>query len=209
MTDGGGVEMRELPERIYLYQDMMGAVTWTLKGESNSRANAIEYMRITEAELRRLRNQAAEVHTMTACRQCGDGVRPRNAVRGLCPRCAEELLDVTDKLLTERNRVLDAIPKCPAHGSQCVPHAIEWIEGVQAGEKMQLRRDVTRLQDEIDALLARDIPELQEALNDAEAELARLRRIEMTIRECPTTKTEHGFKSLVYTTQLRDALEAK
>lgn len=42
----------------------------------------------------------------------------------------EELLqelEVMEKLLNERQRVLDAIPKCPTHGS-CVPHAIEWIE---------------------------------------------------------------------------------
>ena len=36
-------------------------------------------------------------------------------------------LDVTEKLLNERQRVLDAIPECPAHGS-CVPNAIEWVE---------------------------------------------------------------------------------
>ena len=36
-------------------------------------------------------------------------------------------LEVTDKLLNERQRVLDAIPECPSHG-KCVPHAIEWIE---------------------------------------------------------------------------------
>ena len=48
-----------------------------------------------------------------------------------------------------------------------------------------------------------------EYLLAAQAELARLRGIEAAIRECPTTTTEHGFKSLVYTTQLRDALEPK
>ena len=37
-------------------------------------------------------------------------------------------LDVTNILLDRRNQVLDAIPECPAHGSQCVPHALEWIE---------------------------------------------------------------------------------
>lgn len=35
-------------------------------------------------------------------------------------------LAVTDPLLNERQRVLDAVPPCPAHGS-CVPHALEWI----------------------------------------------------------------------------------
>lgn len=40
-----------------------------------------------------------------------------------------EELRITDALLTERNRVLDAIPPCPVHGMQCVPHALEWVAG--------------------------------------------------------------------------------
>jgi len=36
-------------------------------------------------------------------------------------------LTVTEQLLEERQRVLDAIPECKTHGA-CVPHAIEWIE---------------------------------------------------------------------------------
>lgn len=36
-------------------------------------------------------------------------------------------LKVTDELLTDRQRVLDAVPPCPVHGS-CVPHAVTWIE---------------------------------------------------------------------------------
>jgi hypothetical protein len=35
-------------------------------------------------------------------------------------------LDVTNSLLQERQRVLDAIPECKVHGA-CVPHAIDWI----------------------------------------------------------------------------------
>lgn len=38
---------------------------------------------------------------------------------------------VTEKLLEERQRVLDAIPECPVHG-KCVPHALEWIEKAKA-----------------------------------------------------------------------------
>ena len=40
-------------------------------------------------------------------------------------------LEVTDKLLEEIQRVLDAIPECPSHG-KCVPHALEWIEEMKA-----------------------------------------------------------------------------
>ena len=39
-----------------------------------------------------------------------------------------EELEVTDRILAEREKVLNAIPECPVHGSGCVPHAIEWIE---------------------------------------------------------------------------------
>lgn len=40
----------------------------------------------------------------------------------------QEELRITDKLIEERNRVMEAIPPCPNHGSQCVPHALEWVE---------------------------------------------------------------------------------
>jgi len=40
-------------------------------------------------------------------------------------------LEVTDQLLNERQRVLDAIPECEIHG-KCVPHAIEFIEEMKA-----------------------------------------------------------------------------
>ena len=36
-------------------------------------------------------------------------------------------LKVTEELLKDRQRVLDAIPECKIHGS-CIPNAIEWIE---------------------------------------------------------------------------------
>lgn len=35
-----------------------------------------------------------------------------------------------NKLLAERQRVLDAIPECNLHGS-CVPHALDWIESTK------------------------------------------------------------------------------
>jgi len=43
----------------------------------------------------------------------------------------ERELKVTEQLLAERQRVLDAIPECKSHGS-CVPHAIDWIEEMKA-----------------------------------------------------------------------------
>ena len=49
----------------------------------------------------------------------------------------ERELAMTDKLLTERERVLRAIPGCPFHGDQCVPHALEWIAAQSARPKIE------------------------------------------------------------------------
>lgn len=40
-------------------------------------------------------------------------------------------LSVTDELLKERQKLLDAIPECAPHG-KCVPHALEWIEKMKS-----------------------------------------------------------------------------
>lgn len=37
-------------------------------------------------------------------------------------------LEITEKLLNERQQVINAIPECELHGGNCVPHALEWIE---------------------------------------------------------------------------------
>ncbi|HSV84549.1 MAG TPA: hypothetical protein VLK85_35550 [Ramlibacter sp.] len=48
-------------------------------------------------------------------------------------RCqVEQEVAVADKLLDERNRLLREIPACAAHGDQCIPHAIEWVQGMKA-----------------------------------------------------------------------------
>lgn len=39
----------------------------------------------------------------------------------------EEELKITDKLLNDRNKLLDLIPECPVHGKQCLPHMRRWI----------------------------------------------------------------------------------
>lgn len=51
-------------------------------------------------------------------------------------------LAVTEVLLEERQRVLDAIPECPVHGS-CVPHALEWIK--EAKQVMRPHRQREKL----------------------------------------------------------------
>src|SRR5688572_1407089 len=71
----------------------------------------------------------------------------------------QEEVDVDNKLLDERNRLLAAIPECPEHGA-CVPHAIEWVENAKAlvetlrivqtsleqqiAENLELRKQLTR-----------------------------------------------------------------
>ena len=40
---------------------------------------------------------------------------------------ARQEIAVDDLLLAERDRLLDAIPECAAHGNRCVPNAIEWV----------------------------------------------------------------------------------
>lgn len=44
-------------------------------------------------------------------------------------------LEVSDKLLEDREALLEAIPQCPVHG-KCIPHAIEWIEQVKTLAKI-------------------------------------------------------------------------
>jgi hypothetical protein len=40
----------------------------------------------------------------------------------------EEELKITDKLLEERTRLLHTVPACEAHGDECMPHAIQWVQ---------------------------------------------------------------------------------
>lgn len=47
----------------------------------------------------------------------------------------KEELAVTEKLLEERQRVLDAIPECETHGGSCSPHALEWVKKMKCVEK--------------------------------------------------------------------------
>lgn len=51
----------------------------------------------------------------------------------ICSDCLEQAdyIQVIEGLLETRNSVLEAIPECPVHGNQCVPHALEWIENAK------------------------------------------------------------------------------
>lgn len=41
-------------------------------------------------------------------------------------------LKTTDEILEDRYQVMRAIPECEAHGWNCVPHALEWVERAKA-----------------------------------------------------------------------------
>lgn len=63
----------------------------------------------------------------------GAGMKLKQALARIKELEAE--LKVSDDLIKDRQRLLDAIPQCPAHGA-CVPHAIEWIEQVKTLAKI-------------------------------------------------------------------------
>lgn len=48
----------------------------------------------------------------------------------------EAEIEVSHKLLEERNKLLIAIPGCLFHGQMCVPHALKWIKKVKALAKV-------------------------------------------------------------------------
>lgn len=72
----------------------------------------------------------------------GKPLPPIRKARGLVMQLHERIaeleseLTVTNKLLADRDRLLKAIPSCVAHGDQCVPHAIEWVEQVKTLAKV-------------------------------------------------------------------------
>jgi len=43
----------------------------------------------------------------------------------------EEEIKIDNNLLSDKNRLLHSIPECPVHGTECIPHAIEWINRVK------------------------------------------------------------------------------
>lgn len=51
-----------------------------------------------------------------------------NRLQALQITALENELKVTDKLLAERQKVIDLIPECQVHGGNCIPHALEWIQ---------------------------------------------------------------------------------
>lgn len=68
--------------------------------------------------------------------------------------CIEVLkaeLELTNKLLANYKRVLEAIPECPEHEcpehGECVPHALEWIENAKTNTLVTGTRPPTALEE--------------------------------------------------------------
>ena len=61
-----------------------------------------------------------------------------------------EEVEIDNKVIAERDRLLNAIPECAAHG-QCVPHAIQWVKDVQV-ENSQLLEERDQLKAEVETL---------------------------------------------------------
>lgn len=106
---------------------------------ANLEQNApLEAMRTMAAWLRDSRAALAETQDKLI-----DAERDRDTYRTVADTAiaaGEELraeLEVTNKLLDERNRLLGHIPGCGVHGA-CIPHAIEWV---QAFKDLEAQRD--------------------------------------------------------------------
>lgn len=55
-----------------------------------------------------------------------------------------EELKITDQILYDRSKLLIAIPECEVHGSECIPHAIEWIgESIEIRKKYQEQEEIS------------------------------------------------------------------
>lgn len=60
------------------------------------------------------------------CCDCGyEWIRGQDGSHS-CVEYLQKDLKVTEKLLSDRQSLLEAIPQCPDHGL-CVTHAIEWV----------------------------------------------------------------------------------
>lgn len=67
-------------------------------------------------------------------------------------RDLEQEVAVDDKLLAERDRLLEAIPACDAHGDKCIPHAIEWVmeQAILAASHQRLKEALERATDALE-----------------------------------------------------------
>lgn len=98
-----------------------------------------------------------------------NGEFPKSVAKKILDLIAE--LEVTDKIIAERNRLLAAIPACPVHG-QCVPNAIEWVEKAMLMMRaLKDENEVARMRiKELDLLFGRYILAMRAAVIEENAE---------------------------------------
>lgn len=111
------------------------------------------------------------------CKCCACGyqwIRGKNGSHS----CAEYLkneLDITNSILRERQKLLDAIPECEVHG-KCVPHAIEWVESMiqVISENSQLKTKLAELEQQVAILSQRPKYDLSTVQGREQAVIERL-----------------------------------
>ena len=81
-------------------------------------------------------------------------------------------LETDEQLLDRRNQVIDAIPPCPEHGPQCLPHCLDWLEDIQT-ENRRLRVERNRIfcAAQRVAFLVNNTPQIDEKLTRLNDEL--------------------------------------
>ncbi len=101
-----------------------------------------------------------------------------------------EYIQVSEKVSEERLEVLEAIPPCPMHGAQCVPHALEWIKRRTPAERQE---EYPMRIDDIDTIRA-GLNEMKEKARRGEAFLEECRII---IAECASLE-ERAARAAVF-----------
>ncbi|AGA72958.1 MULTISPECIES: ead/Ea22-like family protein [Pseudomonas] len=94
-------------------------------------------------------------------------------------RLTEEVA-LDDKIIAERDRLVDAIPQCAAHG-QCVPYAIQWVKDAQTdlavlrevgdnlkAENEQLRKALREISGQVDGNIRCTVRDVVNGLPDVQ-----------------------------------------
>ncbi len=158
--------------RLQVAHDRLLAENANLYVELNEKREALRQFHGLETEeiAQTLVRLQKHVNTMGQPLECGHPthclVWPDGESSPYCAWCADlengkaelarlvEELKVADELLETRMALVEAVPECPEHGPQCVPHAIEWVKTAQ--DKLSyLEGAVKAAQD--DAIMAMEV----------------------------------------------------
>ncbi len=78
--------------------------------------------------LEMLKRAADGLHHVTTSGTAADALRELLEACSVYIQSLKAEIEVDEKLLQERERVLHAIPPCKVHGADCVPHALDWLQ---------------------------------------------------------------------------------